>query len=153
MCERYIDQLPLTCPQVETWPATQVCALTRNRTGDLSVHRPCTQCTERPHPARASSSIVNADVCISKLAPDLPLLLTMSFLSKTVYVKEFLNCGGISTVGFITKHNSRPFENFLRSALPIHSLINSANIAPPVYDGHMCVQASEMSNVRRKPLP
>ena len=39
MCERNIDQLPLTCPKLGTWPATQACVLTGNRTGDLLVHR------------------------------------------------------------------------------------------------------------------
>ena len=39
MCKRYIDRLPLTCPQPGTRPATQACALTGNRTSDLSVHR------------------------------------------------------------------------------------------------------------------
>ena len=29
--------LPLTCPALGTWPATQACALTRNRTGDPLV--------------------------------------------------------------------------------------------------------------------
>ena len=37
--KRYIDQLPLVQPQLGTWPAAQTCALTGNRTGDLSVHR------------------------------------------------------------------------------------------------------------------
>ena len=32
--------LPLTQPLLETWPATQVCAVTRNRTHDPLVHRP-----------------------------------------------------------------------------------------------------------------
>ena len=27
MCERNIEQVPLTCPQMGTWPATQACAL------------------------------------------------------------------------------------------------------------------------------
>ena len=40
MCERYIYQLPLRHPQLGTWPATQVCALTGNQTCDLLVHRP-----------------------------------------------------------------------------------------------------------------
>ena len=40
MCERYIDRLPLACPQLGTWPATQAHALTGNRTSDLSVRRP-----------------------------------------------------------------------------------------------------------------
>ena len=39
MCERYINRLPLACPQLRTWLATQACALTRNRTGDLLIHR------------------------------------------------------------------------------------------------------------------
>ena len=32
--------LPLSCPQLETWPVTQACALTGNRTNDPLVHRP-----------------------------------------------------------------------------------------------------------------
>ena len=38
--ERYIDQLPLKCPQPATWLATQACALMGNRTSNLLVHRP-----------------------------------------------------------------------------------------------------------------
>ena len=32
--------LPLTCPLLGTWPVTQACALTGNRTGHLLVRRP-----------------------------------------------------------------------------------------------------------------
>ena len=32
--------LPLTWPPLGTWPTTQACALTRNRTGDLLLHSP-----------------------------------------------------------------------------------------------------------------
>ena len=32
--------LPLTYPLLETWPATQPCALTGNQTCDPLVHRP-----------------------------------------------------------------------------------------------------------------
>ena len=39
MCKRYIDQLPLACPLLGIWPATQVCALTGNQTTDLPVLR------------------------------------------------------------------------------------------------------------------
>ena len=40
---RYIDQLPLTRPQLGTWPTTQACALTGNGTtflfpGQRSIH-------------------------------------------------------------------------------------------------------------------
>ena len=35
MCERNIHQLPLTCPQLGTWPA----ALTGSRTGELLLGR------------------------------------------------------------------------------------------------------------------
>ena len=34
-----IDLLPLTCPQLRTWPTTQAYALTGNRSGNLFVHR------------------------------------------------------------------------------------------------------------------
>ena len=30
--------LPLTCPQPGTWPKTQICALTGNRTGDFGLY-------------------------------------------------------------------------------------------------------------------
>ena len=40
VCERYIDWLPLACPQLGTWPATQACALTGDWTSDLAIHRP-----------------------------------------------------------------------------------------------------------------
>ena len=39
MCEMYIDWLLLHCPQLGTWPATQACALTGNRTGNSLVRR------------------------------------------------------------------------------------------------------------------
>ena len=39
MCERYIDWLPLTHPQLGTWTTTQACALTGNQTRELLVHR------------------------------------------------------------------------------------------------------------------
>ena len=39
MCERNINQLPLTCPQLGTWPATQARALTGNQTGEPLVCR------------------------------------------------------------------------------------------------------------------
>ena len=39
VCGRNIDQLLLTHPQPGTWPATQACALTGNRTSNLSVCR------------------------------------------------------------------------------------------------------------------
>ena len=39
--ERNINvQLPLMCPPLDTWPATQACALTGNRTSDPLVHSP-----------------------------------------------------------------------------------------------------------------
>ena len=40
MCERHSDRLPLSCPQLGTWPATRACALTGNRISDLSALGP-----------------------------------------------------------------------------------------------------------------
>ena len=40
MCERNIYRLPLARPHPGTWPASQACVLTGNRTGKPSVHRP-----------------------------------------------------------------------------------------------------------------
>ena len=39
MCERDIDRLPLEHPQLGTCHVTQACALTGNRTSNLSVCR------------------------------------------------------------------------------------------------------------------
>ena len=39
ICERYIYRLPLLFSQVGTWPTTQACARTGNRTSNLSVCR------------------------------------------------------------------------------------------------------------------
>ena len=39
VCERYIDRLPLSHPQMGTWPTTQPCALAGNPTSDLLVCR------------------------------------------------------------------------------------------------------------------
>ena len=41
MCERNIDQLPLTRCQPGTWSTAQVCALTGNWTGDIWFARWC----------------------------------------------------------------------------------------------------------------
>ena len=38
MRKRHIHQLPLAHPLLGTWPASQACALTGNRTGDLLVN-------------------------------------------------------------------------------------------------------------------
>ena len=40
MCERNVDWLPLACPKLGTWPATQAGSLMGNRTSDLAVLRP-----------------------------------------------------------------------------------------------------------------
>ena len=54
MCEIYINQLPLAHPQLGTWPATQACALTSNRTSYLFWF--AGQClTHWATPARANS--------------------------------------------------------------------------------------------------
>ena len=39
MCKRYIHLMPPLCSQLGTWPTTQACAQTGNRTSDLLVHR------------------------------------------------------------------------------------------------------------------
>ena len=39
-CEINIHLLSFTHPQLGTWPTTQACALTGNRTSDLSICRP-----------------------------------------------------------------------------------------------------------------
>ena len=39
MWEKYIDRLPISCPQLETWPTTQAGTLTGNHTDDFWVCR------------------------------------------------------------------------------------------------------------------
>lgn len=62
-------------------------------------------------------------------------------ISKTMYVKVFkLQCYIDSSIS--TKQNSRPLKNFLRLALPVHSVINSTDASPLICDGYTHVSAS-----------
>ena len=56
MCKRNMDRLPLTCPQLGTWPTTQACALTGNRTGQPFGLQDDAQSTE-PHQSGWRSSL------------------------------------------------------------------------------------------------
>ena len=47
--EKNIDRIPLVGPHMGTWLTTQACALTRNRTGSLSV------CSTMPNPLSHTS--------------------------------------------------------------------------------------------------
>ena len=49
MCKRNMHLLPLPCPQLRTWPTTQACALTGNRTSNLSL------CGTMPSPLNHTS--------------------------------------------------------------------------------------------------
>ena len=59
MCERYIDWLPLTRPQLGAWPATQACALTGKGTGNLSV--PKLTLNPPSHPSEGSPNINSSE--------------------------------------------------------------------------------------------
>ena len=59
MCERYIVQLPLAHPQLRTWPSTQACALTGNRTCNLSVCRPAL--SPLSHTVQGPTALLSAD--------------------------------------------------------------------------------------------
>ena len=50
MYERHINWLPLTCPEMEIWPATQACALTGNQTDSFFGSQASTQSTEPQQP-------------------------------------------------------------------------------------------------------
>ena len=58
--ERYINWVPLTHPQLGTWPATQAYALTDNQTSNLWVHRP----TLNPL-SHTSQGLILVLICIS----------------------------------------------------------------------------------------
>ena len=47
--ERNISWLPLACPQLQTWPPTQACALTGNRTSDLRTSLQVGAQSTEPH--------------------------------------------------------------------------------------------------------
>ena len=47
--ENFTVWLPLMCPLLGTWPITQACALTRNRTSDPLVRRPALRPLNHPH--------------------------------------------------------------------------------------------------------
>ena len=48
--------LPLACPLLGTWPATQVCALTGNRTGNPLVVRPALN--PLSHPSQCETEVL-----------------------------------------------------------------------------------------------
>ena len=59
--------LLLTCPLLETWPATQACALTGNRTGDLLVCRPA------PSPLSHTSQGSNENILNAVFIREIPV--------------------------------------------------------------------------------
>ena len=60
--ERYIDVwLPLTRPLLGTWPTTQACALTGNRTSDLLFHRPALN--PLSHTSQGDVTIFKCTIC------------------------------------------------------------------------------------------
>ena len=62
MCERNINWLPFTCPQLGTWPTTQACALTQNQTNLQDAAQP----TE-PHHSKQDGScclIYSSTLCL-----------------------------------------------------------------------------------------
>ena len=61
MCERYIKQLLLTRPQLGTWPATQACALTGNRTSDSLVPR--LALSPLSHTSQGRNKVTQHEVC------------------------------------------------------------------------------------------
>ena len=63
VCERYINQLSLTCTQPRIWPITRACALTGNRTCDFLVYRPAL--SPLTHTSQGSLSELEQDSPIS----------------------------------------------------------------------------------------
>ena len=61
MFKRYNDQLPLACPQLGTWPATQACALTGNQTSDPSDLQASTHSKE-PHQRGLNNRLLKESV-------------------------------------------------------------------------------------------
>ena len=62
--------LPLVCPPPWTWPATQACALTGNRTGNTLVHRPALNPLN--HTSQAKGPLLNVKMfnnCYENLTP------------------------------------------------------------------------------------
>ena len=82
--ERNINMLlPLVCPLLGTWPATQACALTGNPTGDPLVHRPALN--PLSHPSQGllfsfSLQIVTFQMLCSQLA---------FFKNLTLYFRDY----------------------------------------------------------------
>ena len=75
MCERNIDWLPLTRPQLGIWPTTQACALTGNRTGDPLIHRLALNPLSRASQGRISYvHTVESFLCILECIPVLTVI-------------------------------------------------------------------------------
>ena len=68
--ERIINVwLSLTCPLLGTWPETQACALTGNRTGDLPVCRPALNSLSCTSQGIKSKTFLIAHKALQDLAP------------------------------------------------------------------------------------
>ena len=65
MCEGNSDRLPFTGSQPGTWPTTQACALTGNRTGELSVCRPALN--PLSHNSQGSTTVLNTSIYFNNI--------------------------------------------------------------------------------------
>ena len=109
MYKRYIDQLPLTHPQLGTWPATQACALTGNQSGDLLVprlaHNPLSHTSQGSSPTILNDSLAG----YSRLGCRSLFFITEYFVPFFSSLKSFCwevsrQCYGSSPVGNCFSH-------------------------------------------------
>ena len=122
MCKRYNDVLPLTCPQLGTWPATQACALTGTRTSVLLVCRlvllqACAQSTE-PHQARAQAwDLIQATLAFPSPQPTVSDTY-LSMLDSVFAVSGAVVCGHVSPPWLMRSLRALYVSVHLLSVLP-----------------------------------
>ena len=79
--------LPLMHPLLETWPETQACALTGNRTSDSLVHRSVlAQSTEPRQPA--TTAVFKAVECIGRKHSEYSIVSAESFWGEELPEKD-----------------------------------------------------------------
>ena len=125
--ERNIDQLPLTHPQLWTWPATQACALTGNRTNDPLVCRPALNPLSHMSQGYFTSLNLSFPICemvikIITYVGDIfnchPIVVTASFLVPWVFSQKSmcLKLGGRNPDEFrliLVSHVSLASDSYL----------------------------------------
>ena len=122
MCERNINRFPLTHPQPGTWPTTQACALTGNRTGSLSVCRMTP--TQLSHTSQGyfllffnkifwAPGVSHWNDLTFYLIPAFSCIHVLLIIPKEIFIAEYFNL-------WVNILKSKDWKNYFKQPLYVH---------------------------------